>query len=546
MKLLGNTFRRAADRFDPPTKVIRLEPVLGEIPQGIPQINFTTTVSRPQRRAPVPMRRSYAGAANSNVLANWLSSNTSGDAELRGPLQTLINRWRDLQRNNPHAEAFLRAVEQNIVGPNGFTLQSKVTELRKVDGKWATLPDKTANSKIEEAWAQWSKPKNCSASGGMSLPLMERLIARTVARDGSVLVRKIRGKQAGKYGLKLQLLEIDHLDLQKFETLPNGNSVRFGIELDSLGQPVSYRIFTTHPGDTSIASRDRMAVTVPASEIIHIFLPKRISQCIGEPWLVSAMNSLQMLGKLEEYALIASMVGASKMGFFVNTGDGADAMMAGTESEDGTFIEDAVPGAFAQLPRGWDFKGFDPAQPNESNAGFAQLILREIAAGGGCAYTTISGDLTGTNYSSARVGLLDERQLWMTLQNWLIESFAVPIFEEFLSINMLNRNIELPFEKFDKFNNPSFSGRRWPWVDPVSDAQALDIQIALGVNSRSRYCAEQGIDFEENLAELQKETDLAKEAGVTIVTKDPLQNAKLQQAQMGVDSAPTDNGKVKQ
>jgi hypothetical protein len=49
--------------------------------------------------------------------------------------------------------------------------------------------------------------------------------------------------------LQLQMLSSEHLPLAKCETLPNGNEIIFGIELDRIGRRVAYHFHRTHPGD---------------------------------------------------------------------------------------------------------------------------------------------------------------------------------------------------------------------------------------------------------------------------------------------------------
>ena len=506
MNIFAKTLRRLANRMDPPRAMAK---------------------------------RAYSGAAFTNALANWRASQTTGDAELRTSYRVLLNRCRELERNNPHMAAFLRAVEMNAAGPNGFTFQSNITELRKVDGVFRLMPDELANSRVEDAYYRWSKPRFCSLNQQLSYPAFQRLLARTVARDGTALIRKVRGAAArNEFNFALQMLEVDHLDLDLFAARANGNAVKFGIEFDPDGRPVSYTIFPVHPGDTSVASGSQRArVVIPASDMILAMLPRRISQVIGDPWIVSAMSAMQMVGKLEEYELIAGMVCASKMGFFVNTGEGVDTGALGTEGDTGTTIDEAVPGAFNTLPRGYDLKTFDPSHPNPDVTGFTKLILREVAVGCGVAASTLTGDLSDTNYSSMRAGLGEERENWKMVQNWLTDTVLEPIFPEWLEMAMLSGKLNLPFAKFEKFNQPKYHGRRWTSVNPLEDANALKILLTMGVTSRTQYLNQNGGDFGETIAELGIEMAQAKELDVPIVDKDPYQNQDVAAADKPLDNA---------
>jgi len=75
----------------------------------------------PQRRG----RRAYEGAMVSRLTSDWVTSNTSADAEIDGSLVRLRNRSRQLVRDNPYARQAIRAIGANVVG-RGIRLQGRV------------------------------------------------------------------------------------------------------------------------------------------------------------------------------------------------------------------------------------------------------------------------------------------------------------------------------------------------------------------------------------------------------------------------------------
>jgi capsid protein len=78
--------------------------------------------------------------------------------------------------------------------------------------------------------------------------------------------------------------------------------------------------------------------------------------------------------------------------------------------------------------------------------------------------------------------------------------------------------IPLPLAKFDKFNNKTFSGRRWQGVDPQKDMTASALAVANKFSSRTRECAARGLDFEEVLFELAEEEMLITSFGLKTET----------------------------
>jgi capsid protein len=53
-------------------------------------------------------------------------------------------------------------------------------------------------------------------------------------------------------------------------------------------------------------------------------------------------------------------------------------------------------------------------------------------------------------------------------------------------------------------------------VAPKEDVETAERMLRLGLTSRQRLCAEQGVDFEEIIEELAHEKDVAEEAGIDI------------------------------
>ncbi len=128
----------------------------------------------------------------------------------------------------------------------------------------------------------------------------------------------------------------------------------------------------------------------------------------------------------------------------------------------------------------------------------------------------LTNDLEGVNYSSGRLGMLDERELWKLLQRFDIEVAERPIFEEWLYMSLQTGAIPLPLAKFDKFNKPIFRGRRWAWVDPLKEVQSSALEVANKFTSRTRIIEDSDVDadFEQVLFELAEEEMLMEELGM--------------------------------
>lgn len=447
-------------------------------------------------------KRSFKAAEGSRLTLDWITEGLSGDASLKGKLPVLRNRSRDLERNNEWVQGFLRSLNNNVLGESGVTLQVKAKE-------FDNSLDKLANSKIEQAWKKWGKMGNCEVTGKLSFIDVQNLSLRCIARDGEVLIRKIRDPE----GLKLQIIEADVLDDSYNTRLSNGNEVRFGVELDKFRKPVAYHLLGNHPGDMQFSAERHNRVRIPANEIIHPFKIDRPDQTRGVPWLVSSMAKLKMLDGYSEAELVAARTSAAKMGFF--TSDLPEGW-SGEIDDDGNLPVDASPGTIEALPAGVRFQSWDPTHPNSGFGDFVKSCLRGVASSLGISYTALSNDLEGVNYSSIRAGLLEEREVWKTVQRFFIEHVLEQIFEAWLEIELLSGRLGLPFEKIDKFNAPVFKGRRWAWVDPKKDMEAAILAVNNRIKPLRDIHSEAGDDVNEVLEAIKADEALAKELGIDL------------------------------
>lgn len=462
----------------------------------------------------VAMKRSFAAAKIDRLTADFLTTAVSIDQELRSDLDRLRQRSRQLSKDNDYARKFLNMVVRNVVGHCGFTLQARAEDAPNV-------ADSLARAAIETHFARWARLGVCDVTGRMSFADIQRLLMRTVARDGEALVLELRGAAAGnKYGYALQVLDVSRLDTTMNLSASNGrNSIVMGVEMNGYQRPVAYWLYEKNPGGPEGGSR---RIRVDAKDVMHFYLPDHAEQARGIPWLHTAMIRLHNLRGYEEAAVIAARIGASKMGFFTSP-DGSAADIA-TGTQDGEFMTEATPGEFGVIPAGWSFESFNPDYPHQQYGEFIKAALRGISSGLDVSYNSLANDLEGVNYSSIRSGVLEERDQWMTLQGWFVEAFLTRVFEGWLEMGLLNGAITqsngsaLPLAKLDKFLAHRWQGRRWQWVDPMKDIEAARLAVRSGVSSPQAIAAQTGVDFEDMLADIAAFEKAVADAGVTSIS----------------------------
>src|SRR5262249_11683040 len=287
-----------------------------------------------------------------------------------------------------------------------------------------------------------------------------------------------RSPAINKYGYSLQLINSEWCDHQLNTKSDAGNLIRMGIERDSMGKRIAYYFIRRQPQDwqfsipgAAMQSAPKTYERIPADEIIHYARYEDGDSTRPAPWSAPVIQKSRHLDKYEEAEVVAARVSACKLGFFTSNmvPEGGEAMGDRPDpTQEATM--DAEPGSFTGLKWGVDFKEWNPNHPNGNFDLFRKGLLRAWCAGmPGANYNIIANDLEGVNYSSGRLGMLDERELWKLLQKFDIEIAERPIFEAWLYMSLQNGAIPLPLAKFDKFNKPIFRGRRWAWVDPFKE-----------------------------------------------------------------------------
>jgi lambda family phage portal protein len=473
------------------------------------------TVSTPPARS---QKRSYRGARRDRTTADWESIPTSQNWELRYSLRTLRGRSRQLARNNSYVKKFLSMVRTNVIGPAGIKLQVRATDLR---GEL----DEALNRRVEAAFTEWSHPENASITGKLSWRDQQLLFINTLARDGEVLVREMATDSL--FGYALKFYDVNWLDESYNDTLASGNRVIMSIEVDALDRPIAYWL-TPPPNEYQARSMEiRQRTRIPASEIIHKFLVLDDEcQVRGVPWGHTAMLDLNDLNGYTRAEIISARIGASKMGFFIPpAGDefAGDLDENGEEPEKPELLTDVQPGQLDELPPGYDFKTFDPQHPNANVTAFVKVMLRSVAAGLDVQYFSLANDLEGVNYSSARIGLLDERDVWRGLQTWMIIHFCRPVFLHWLKSTLISGALlDLRARDFERLKSPRWMPRGWTWIDPHKEVQAHVLAIDNALETRTDVVAEGGGDFDEQTTTLQQENKTLEKKGIKI-HKDALQ-----------------------
>ncbi len=329
-----------------------------------------------------------------------------------------------------------------------------------------------------------------------------------------------------KVPFALELVEAERIaDEWSYPPPPSaGANMRLGVEVDTFGRAAAYWVRERHPGEVRLAveQADRL-VRVPAEQMVHLRLVDRWPQTRGEPWLHAV---LRKLNDLEEYTGAELLAARMSANYFATVESAeADPLPGAETQDDGTRQINIEPGVIEQLSPGDELKFHTPNRPNTALDPFMRYMLREVAAGVGVSYESVSRDYSQSNYSSSRLALLDDRDLWRVLQGWWIRSFREPLHREWLQQAVLSRAIpEVSLAEYvaapDKFEEARFKPRGWSWVDPTKEVAAYKEAVRAGFTTVSAVIAQTGggVDIEDVIAERRRELDMLDEAELKVDT----------------------------
>jgi lambda family phage portal protein len=461
---------------------------------------------------PAAAQRSHAAGKVNRLNSGWTTQPEGANYALRVGTKVLRARARQMCGDAPHFKKFLKMVRTNVVGPHGLRLQVKAY---MPDGK--TL-NADLNKKIETAFWNWGHKETCTLSGKMNWKAAQRLFVTHLARDGEVLVQKIRGAK-NRFGFSLKFWNVDWLDEMYNDTLPSGNRVIMSVEIDADDKPVAYWLTTPSTEMMFTKRRDRTRTRVPAEAMIHAYLvTEDESQARGLTWFHAVLLQGKSMASYVEGVVTQARMTAMSLGFIEE--DPAIAEQMGYDGgETATGDErvpeiDFTPGGFTTLKPGQKATQWDPKQPTQNHAEFKQSMEADLATGLDLHYFSLSGDMAAVNYSSARVGLGEERDLWREIQDFVAEMFCREVYHEWLTEAMLAGEIRLTNRDFREVQDPKFAPRGWGYVDPLKEINAASIAIENGLSSYTRELADRGIDLPDHLDELEQERKLFAEKGI--------------------------------
>jgi lambda family phage portal protein len=415
-------------------------------------------------------------------------------------------RW--LDENHDIVIGLLDKLEERVIGAHGIHVEPQ--PLRH-DG---TLHDEFA-AQLSALWAEWSvRPE---VTGTFTRPEAERLILRSALRDGELFTQLVRGPVAGlthptRIPLSLELLEADFVPMSLNGAF-NGQQIRQGIVMNEWGRPTAYRVYKYHPANLALSRTGTELKTIPAENMLHLAMRRRLHQPRGISLLHGVITRLSDIKDYEESERVAARIAAA-LSFYIKRGDASSYDEDEASEPGGQRFYNIAPGMiYDDLKAGEDLGMVESNRPNVHMYEFRNGQLRAVAAGTRGTHSSIARDYNGT-YSAQRQELVEGFEGYNVLQQWFVGQQSRPVYRAWMAM-LVASGIEIPADVDRKsLCNAVYLGPVMPWIDPGKEAGAWRDIVRGGAGTEAEWVRARGQNPQEVKRQRKREVDYNRDNGL--------------------------------
>lgn len=422
--------------------------------RGLARLRNRTLLAHYEAARPNPQRKFRKDGGSPNHLVE------QGAVPLR-------NQMRYLDRNHDLVVGSLDVLVNNTVGAHGIGVEFQPrTPNGEIHADYAAA--------LSAAWRDWQRRPEVRWQH--SYARCQRLLARTLYRDGEAFAQRLSGRVAGldhgtavPYSLELiepDLVPMDHNDAAR--------GIRQGIQYNAWVRPTGYWISKTHPGEATTLRQDLKVV--PADRMLHLAHLSRIGQLRGVTRFASVIGRIEDIKDYEESERIAAKVAAMLTGYVKRQAPDGGGYEGPLKDDNGNDLPRQVglsPGTIIDtLAVGEEIGLIDSKRPNPNLITFRNGQLRAFAAGISASYSSISRNYDGT-YSSQRQELVEQWVHYACLTDDFVSMAVQPMVEDFIRAADLSNVVPMPADlKPGTHDDVLYVAPSMPWIDMAKEATA--------------------------------------------------------------------------
>lgn len=436
----------------------------------------------------------------------------------------------------PLAVSAIKTNRTNIVG-EGLRLKSTV------DADFLGMtPDQAAawQRSAEREFRLWAESKLCDSTRVNNFYEIQQVACMSWLMNGDACVLLEYGKptKAFPYGLRVHLIESDRVStphstgdhVYLYATDPETkNRIFNGVEVDSNNQVVAYHICSTYPNSSLYTRKEWKRVKAFGDKtgvpnVLMIYETERAEQYRGVPYLAPVIESLKQLTRYSEAEMMAAVINGFFTIFITSEKGTSETGFTGVMDEEERVTDDNVnyelgPGMVNMLAPGEDIKIADAKRPSSNFDAFTTSLAKYAGAALEIPVEILIKNFS-SSYSASRAALLEAWKAFRMKRSWLAADLCQPVYEIFLAEAVAGGRLKAPGFFLDPLLHMAYCGAQWNgpaqgMIDPGKEADAAEKRISLGISTRQREAIEMtGSDFDNNVAQLAREEQLMKAAGL--------------------------------
>jgi lambda family phage portal protein len=367
--------------------------------------------------------------------------------------------------------------------------------------------DADTDREYEQYFREWEQ--KCDLTMRYPFRHLIQLAHMGMRRDGDHGFAMVtQGKE-----LRLQSVESDRIGNPNEGGKSEDNYIG-GITINSLGQPVSYRVFRRTLHGQYVEPRE-----VPRSNFVHYIDPLRADQYRGITAFETAIPHAKDLYELLQAEKMAVKFAASHAGVLRTKDHGPNtwkSSAAPTGADKELSLEKVHPGKLLRLNPEDDVSLFDTSRrPSPTFNGFIQTLVREMANGLNLPFAFV-WDMSEFGGATARLEVQAAHRAFQRHQTLLMEQVLNPIKNAVIGRAIAYRDLK---------PHPNYRKGRWQFNSQITADLGHEVQANIsllesGLKTRESIYGEMGRDFEEEAEKVAKEVvfleELSRKYGIPL------------------------------
>lgn len=463
----------------------------------------------------------------------WHADSSSPERDIEENRKTLRERSRDLYMNSPLGAAAINATRTSVVGGG-------LVPKPKIDYEYLHIPREYAEAletKIKKEFKLWADSTLCDNNDQNNFYELQQIAFADWLKNGEefCVIRYDSEKPYMPYQLRLKLVEGDRVstpgsmsgDYTMRKTLPDGNQIVNGVEIDSRGKVVAYHISSFFPGDLTSGKREwtrieKRGAKTGNANILHIFNAERADQYRGVPFLAPILETLKQMTRYTEAEITAAVIGAI-FSVFIQTETGEDiGAYTGDDIEEETPPEPeddelvlSTGASVHFLKEGESVNAVQATHPTGNFEQFIGAMAIHVGAALEIAPEVLQKKFSAS-YSAAKGAMTESWKSFRMRRSWFVRDFCQEVYTLWMNEAVAKGRIMAPGYFTDPTIRAAYTACTWTGpapgaLDPGKEVDAAIKRIDAGLSTHEEEAASiNGTDFDDNIRTLMRENELMR------------------------------------